>query len=46
LAAQIIATGEPDVAQRVKDFRKKGSDKVLATNADWQKNGPKAPAKA
>lgn len=46
LAGQIIGTGEPDVAQRVKDFRKKGSDKVLATDAEWQKNGPKAPAKA
>ena len=44
LAAQIIATGEPEVAAKVKALRKKGSDKVLATNEEWQKNGPKAPA--
>ena len=44
LAAQIIATGEPEVAAKVKALRKKGSDKVLATNDEWKKNGPKAPA--
>lgn len=43
LAGQIIGTGEPAVADKVKALRQKGTDKVLATNAEWQKNGPQAP---
>jgi phosphoribosylaminoimidazole carboxylase PurE protein len=46
LAAQIIATGDTDVAQRVVALRKKGEEKVLATAAEWKKSGPKAPPAA
>ena len=45
LAAQIIATADKALAQRIKDFRKKGEQKVLSIAEDWAKNGPKAPAK-
>lgn len=45
LAAQIIGVGDPAVAAKIKELRKKGEDKVNAIAADWAKNGPKAPEK-
>ncbi len=46
LAAEIIGLAEPEVAARVKDFRRKQSEKALAKDAELRRSWPEPEATA